>query len=90
MNSPKLIKNINGYCPHCNANLDGDLVINYPLEQGKTKEEAIEYASKYAGWTEYGEQNKWNRAIGHYSMEEDRTTGWGCPDCKKTWGRNVR
>jgi hypothetical protein len=37
--------NINGYCPHCNANLDGDLIINYPLSQGKTMDEAIKYAS---------------------------------------------
>jgi hypothetical protein len=45
--------NINGHCPHCNANLDGDLIINYPLSQGKTMEEALNYASFYAGWNEH-------------------------------------
>ena len=39
------MSNINGNCPHCNADLDGDLVIDYPLSQGKTmsKDEALKY-----------------------------------------------
>ena len=38
---------IHGTCPHCKADLDGDLVINYPLSQGKSREEALAYAALY-------------------------------------------
>ena len=79
--------NINGYCPHCNANLDGDLVIDYPLSQGKTLEEAIDYARFYSGWDKYGVDNKWGRQIGIYDMEKDRTTKYKCPDCGGEWSR---
>ena len=72
--------NINGYCPHCNADLDGELVIDYPLKQGKTKAEAIEYASFYQGWSEHGELNRWNRKMG---FAENIKTTWRCPDCLK-------
>ena len=75
--------NINGYCPHCNADLDGELVIDYPLKQGKTKAEAIEYASSYQGWKEHGELNRWNRKIGICDIGKDRTTSSKCPDCGK-------
>lgn len=84
------MKNINGYCPHCNADLDGDLVINYPLSQGKTMEEAIEYASCYVGWGEHGKENRWYRAIGQYDMIKDRTTHYICPDCNGKVSRNEK
>lgn len=79
------MSNINGYCPYCNADLDGDLVIDYPLSQGKTMDEAIAYASMYAGWREHKEKNRWNRVIGLYDIKADRTTAYRCPDCEKTW-----
>ena len=79
--------NIHGYCPHCNANLDGDLVIDYPLSQGKSMDEALEYAKFYAGWEEHGEANRWGRAIGLYCRDRDRTIGYRCPDCDGTWER---
>jgi hypothetical protein len=75
--------NINGYCPHCNANLDGDLIINYPLSQGKTMDEAIKYASNYAGYKEHGMLNRWGRAINIYDIDRDRTVAHRCPDCEK-------
>jgi hypothetical protein len=81
------MSNIHGHCPHCDADLDGDLVINYPLTQGKTVEEAIEYASYYAGWGEHKENNRWGRAIALYDRDRDRTTAYRCPDCGKTWDR---
>jgi len=84
----KKMNNIHGCCPHCNANLDGDLVINYPLSQDKTMEEAIEYASYYAGWDEHKENNRWGRAIALYDRDRDRTTAYRCPDCSKTWEEN--
>lgn len=80
--------NIHGYCPHCNANLDGDLVINYPLSQGKSMDEAFKYAYSYEGWDEYKILNRWNRTIGLYSQLGDCTIGYRCPDCNGVWGRN--
>lgn len=77
--------NIHGYCPHCNANLDGDLVIDYPLSQGETMSEAIEYAWGYEGWSEHGEANRWNRAIALYDRDKDRTISYRCPDCNGVW-----
>ena len=79
--------NINGYCPHCNTSLDGDLVIDYPLSQGQMMSEAIEYAWGYEGWDEHGEANRWGKAIGLYCMDRDRTTAYRCPDCNDTWER---
>lgn len=79
------MSNIHGYCPHCNVDLDGDLVIDYPLSQGKTREEALEYASSYCGWDEHGEKNRFSRAIGLYDINKDRTTAYRCPNCNKTW-----
>jgi len=79
--------NINGTCPHCNASLDGDLVINYPLSQGKSREEALAYAASYTGWEEHGEDNRWGRAVALYCMDRDRTIGYRCPDCNETWER---
>lgn len=81
------MKNIHGHCPHCHTSLDGDLIINYPLNQGKTMEEAREYAENYGGWEEHGLENRWGRAIGIYDLYKDRTTHYKCPDCEKTWER---
>jgi hypothetical protein len=81
------MSNINGYCPHCNANLDGDLVINYPLSQGYTPDLVLKYVASYEGWNEHREANRWNRAIALYDMRKDRTTAYRCPDCGETWDR---
>jgi hypothetical protein len=79
--------NIHGHCPHCNANLDDDLIINYPLSQGKSMEEALRYAASYSGWNEHGENNRWDRKIAIYSREKDRTVKYMCPDCNEEWDR---
>jgi hypothetical protein len=79
------MSNIHGFCPSCKADLDGDLVINYPLSQGKSMEEAVAYAAMYAGWNEHGEANRWGRAKALYCFERDRTTGYRCPDCDAEW-----
>ncbi len=75
--------NIHGYCPHCKANFDGDLVINHPLSEGKTQSEALEYASHYAGWEMHRASNRWDRKIGIYDYAKDRTVAYKCPDCLK-------
>lgn len=81
------MSSIHGFCPHCNASLDGDLVIDYPLSQGRSREEALAYATMYAGWNEHGEANRWGRAIALYDIGKDRTTAYRCPDCQGTWER---
>lgn len=85
--SQAMSENQSGYCPHCNANLDGDLVIETFMEQGKTRKEALESAAYYSGWNEHGELNRWGRKIGISSMEHDRVMEWQCPDCHKRWKR---
>jgi hypothetical protein len=79
--------NIHGYCPFCSANLDGDLVINYPLSQGYTEDLVLEYVASYEGWDEHGEANRWGRAIALYDRDKDMTTAYRCPDCNETWER---
>lgn len=81
------MSNIHGYCPHCKVSLDGDLVIDYPLSQGKSMDEALAYAASYAGWNTHGESNRWDRAIGIYDINKDRTVEYRCPDCAKEWVR---
>jgi len=81
------MSNINGFCPHCKASLDGDLVIDYPLSQGKSRKEALEYAKSYVGWEEFGEDNRWGRQIAQYDRDKDRTVGYVCPDCNGHWER---
>jgi len=78
-------KNINGYCPSCNANFDGDLVIDTFIKQGKSAEDAISWAKDYAGWTKHGILNRWSRRISLSSIREDRIIGHRCPDCGHEW-----
>lgn len=77
----------NRNCPHCNANLDGDLVIETFREMYKDEEEALKAAKCYAGWEPHGLQNRWGREIGVYCQDRDRTVAYRCPDCKKEWNR---
>jgi hypothetical protein len=51
-------------------------------------EEALEYASHYAGWNQHKEENRWGRATALYSILKDRVIAYRCPDCEKTWDRN--
>lgn len=74
--------NENGYCPHCNADLDGGDIKQTFLDQGKSEEDAQEIAAQYG----YGPgRTQWGRQIGLYSMELDRDVGKRCPDCKGEW-----
>lgn len=79
--------NINGYCPHCKADLDGDLVVETFIKQGMSREKAEESASHYYGWKQHGLQNRWGRKIGLSSITHDRIMEWQCPDCSGRWSR---
>lgn len=81
------MSNIHGHCPHCNADLDGELIIDCFIKQGIEPEEAERIAASYAGWNQHGADNKFGRVLGIYCMEQDRVTEWKCPDCGKTWSR---
>jgi hypothetical protein len=35
----------------------------------------------------YGDATHFSRVIGIYSIEEDRTVAWRCPDCEHEWER---
>lgn len=57
---------INGKCPECGISFDGDLIIETGLRINNGNiEKALEYASFYSGWEQYGLLNRWgvNRVI---------------------------
>ena len=76
---------IHGFCPHCNANLDGELVIALPLKKGASVDAAIEYASNFMGWKEHGILNRFGRVTNIYDIGSDRTVAHRCPDCHLSW-----
>ena len=72
-------------CPKCKSNLEGDLIYETFLKQfNGDKVKALEVADSYGATEKTG---RWGREIGIYSMEEDRTTGFTCPDCSHQWSR---
>lgn len=74
-------------CPHCRADLNGELIIDTFKNMGKTDEEALASAKQYSGWGEYGVNNRWGRQIAIYDIDKDRTVKYKCPDCGQTWER---
>lgn len=78
-------KNINGYCPECNYDFDGELIIDSFIEAGKTQEEALEIAKMYSGWTLHKEANRWSKRVNIYSLEVDRSLEHYCTNCSHRW-----
>lgn len=72
-------------CPNCKANLEGDLIFDTFMGMYDDREMALELAAHYGATETTG---RWGREIAIYSLEEDRTTAWRCPDCNHVWGRN--
>lgn len=66
------------HCPNCKVDLEGDLIYDTFIGKGYSPEKALETAEMYGATKTTG---RWDRRIGHYSMEFDRTVGWECPDC---------
>lgn len=59
------------HCPDCNADLQGDPIPQEYIDEGC-----------------YGEGvTHFSRIIGIYSVEQDRTIAWACPDCGHEWDR---
>lgn len=71
-------------CPHCKANLEGDLIYDTFMEEYNDEDKALQTASMYGATKTAGH---WGRQIALYSLEEDRTYGYKCPDCGETWKR---
>jgi hypothetical protein len=77
--------NEHGYCPNCGMDFDGGLIFDTFIKQYDGDEEnALETASWYGATKTTG---RWGYKIAIYSMEEDRTVQWRCPDCEHTWDR---
>lgn len=74
---------MNKFCPHCCVSLLGEKIIDVFLKQGKTYDQALEWARLYKGFEEYGIENRFGREIGIYDIEKDRTVYYICPDCKE-------
>lgn len=72
-------------CPNCKANLDGDLIFDTFLTQyGGDRIKALKSAEAYGATETTG---RWRREIAQYSLEEDRTVAFRCPDCNHRWPR---
>lgn len=59
------------HCPNCNADLRGGKIPQELLESGCYGPDATHFY----------------RTIGVYSIEQDRTVAWQCPDCGYEWDR---
>ena len=71
-------------CPSCKANLHGGLIFDTFMEQYKDEAKALETAKCYGATKTEGH---WGREIAIYSMAEDRTMSYHCPDCGHEWKR---
>lgn len=69
-------------CPHCGANLQGDLIYQTFLDMYKDPIKAKEIAALY-GATET--EGHWDKAIGIYDIYLDHTVAYLCPECEKEW-----
>lgn len=76
--------NEHGYCPNCNVDLDGGSIWQYFFEKTGSEAEADKSAEAYGA---NRTQGQWDRAIGLYDMDLDRTVACKCPDCGHQWGR---
>ena len=81
------MNNEHGYCPNCGMDFDGDLIWDTGMKLYDDEERADEYAELYGATRTTG---RWGKNIGIYSIEEDRTIGFKCPECDHEYGRNKR
>lgn len=79
--------NINGFCPQCNADFDGDLIVDTFLKQGNSKEEALSSAQHFTGWDEHKELNRWSKKISIYNHIKDKAMSYRCIFCSYEWSR---
>jgi hypothetical protein len=73
--------NEHGYCPACNADLDGESIYLSFIQKGYFVEKAQALAAMY-------ETSKWGRHIALYDRRKDRTVAYQCPDCKHIYRKD--
>jgi hypothetical protein len=78
------MKNEHGYCPNCNADLDGGSVWVHFFKETGSEAEADRIAEMYGATREKGQ---WGRAVALYDLEKDRSAAYQCPDCNHIWSR---
>ena len=71
-------------CPHCGANLQGDLIYQTFLDKYKDPVKAKEVAAMYEATETEG---RWSKVINIYDNDLDRTVAFRCPECEKEWPR---
>ena len=71
-------------CPHCDVDLKGTSIYGTYIEMGDSEEEALRKAEMFGATKTEG---TFDRQIGIYSLETDRTVEWMCPDCGGRWKR---
>lgn len=92
-----MIPNQHGYCPKCNADLDGEVMMDSwrRLYPEKTEEELLKWFSCYCPSDTPKEQlvmmsktRRWGRQIGLETPYYDGVSMFACPDCKHVWKRS--
>lgn len=79
-----MAKNDHGNCPHCGVDLNGPWIWQHFFERHGSEEEADRIAEMYGADRNNG---RFGRVIGLYDQEKDRTDGYACPDCHRSWER---
>ena len=75
--------NENGFCPHCNADFDGEDILQALLRQGKSPEDSLYIAQNFYGYKDG--HTKFSTKISMYSFEGDGVFHYMCPDCNRIW-----
>lgn len=79
------MKNENGFCPNCNADFDGENILQALLRQGKSPQDSLYIAQNFYGYKD--ERTKFSRKILVYSLEKDQGHESRCPDCNHIWSK---
>jgi hypothetical protein len=77
------MENENGFCPNCNADFDGENILQVLLRQGNSPQYSLYVAQNFYRYT--NTRTKFSRKISLYSFEKDKEIGYSCPDCNHTW-----
>jgi hypothetical protein len=78
----EIVQPEHGFCPVCNASLDGGSIWQHFFEQRGDEAEADRVAEMYGATRTRGQ---WGRVIAIYCLGLDRTVAHRCPDCRHEW-----
>ena len=74
-------------CPHCNYDLDGELIYETFIKKGYSEERSIEIAEMYGATKTSG---KWQNEISVSEGYTGEFLYYMCPACKGRWKENLR